>query len=180
MVCKSQSSNLTSILCAKSIFGSLSSAQGGGVEAGVKRLAQVILGASHLPQTAIPALLSSQSSEELSSSYAVVQEWKLELRTRLRRQARYLEHRLNEAPGLEVIPSRGAMYAIVRLDMDMLDVKDDLEFSKQLLEEENVFVLPGSAFGIHNMFRVVFCAAEPVLEIAAQRITQFCVNHSSK
>ena len=73
------------------------------------------------------------------------------------------------------------MYAIVRLDMDMLDVKDDLEFSKQLLEEENVFVLPGSAFGIHNnMFRVVFCAAEPVLEIAAQRITQFCVNHSSK
>ena len=69
------------------------------------------------------------------------------------------------------------MYAMVKIDISELDVENDLDFSSKLLKEENVFLLPGSAFGVGNVFRVVFCAAEPILGEAAQRIANFCSRH---
>jgi tyrosine aminotransferase len=83
--------------------------------------------------------------------------------------------------GLEVVPACGAMYNLVRLDIDSFDdeIQNDLEFAEALLKEENVFVLPGSCFGVKNMFRVVFCAPTAVLDEAVQRIRCFCERHSS-
>ena len=139
------------------------------VEQGANRLAQVILGASHLAQAAIPVLLSPNTPG--------MTEWKLELRQTLERQARFLFDGLSHCHGLQVLPSQGAMYAIVKIDTHVLSIADDLEFSKKLLEEENVFILPGSAFGVPNVFRVVYCSPERILDVAAHRIADFCLRH---
>lgn len=140
------------------------------VEAGAQRLAQVILGASHLAQSAIPALLCSHDpSLEL---------WKENLKKTLAHQAELLCHRLNECHGLNVVLPQGAMYAMVQISTELLEVSDDKEFCQWLLKEENVFVLPGSAFGMPNVFRVVFCLPPPVLEESTRRIAEFCRRHS--
>lgn len=139
------------------------------VEAGAKRLAQIILGASHLVQVVIPKLLTPSPEMEA---------WKRSLRLTLEKQAQFLYRKLSECRGLSALTPQGAMYSMVRIDLAMLDLQDDIDFSTKLLEEENVFVLPGSAFGCCNVFRVVFCCDEPVLEAAADRIAQFCLRHA--
>jgi tyrosine aminotransferase len=53
-------------------------------------------------------------------------------------------------------------------------VKDDVEFSTRLLNEEFVFVLPGQCFQAPNFFRIVFCASLPALREACKRIAEFC------
>ena len=75
-------------------------------------------------------------------------------------------------------PAQGAFYAIVKIDCEALGVKDDKEFAFKLLEEENVFVVPGSAFGTPNVFRIAFCSPEPILELAARRMAEFCRRHA--
>jgi tyrosine aminotransferase len=74
------------------------------VEAGAKRLATVILGASHLAQTAVPALL------DLSDT--MVQQWRAELRDKLGHHAMFLCQKLAECHGLSVNIPGGAMYAL--------------------------------------------------------------------
>jgi aspartate/methionine/tyrosine aminotransferase len=87
---------------------------------------------------------------------------------------------------LEVIHPQGAMYAMVKIHIDLFgdEINDDLSFMKLLLEEENVVVLPGRAFGLDRevwdtpVFRVVFCAPEDVLRCASERICSFCNRHT--
>jgi tyrosine aminotransferase len=165
----------TWILC--SIYGSLSA-----VEAGAKRLAQVILGASHLAQTVVPALLESYSCAlgRTTALRSEVVEWKARLRATLASQAECLCHALSQiGPCLQVWAPRGAMYAMVRIRMEYFAsyIANDMDFTKLLLREENVMVLPGTCFGMSNCFRVVFCAPNTVLLDAAKRIGEFCQRH---
>lgn len=138
------------------------------VEAGAKRLAQVILGASHLCQLAIPSALTDDTIP-----------WKVGLCQSLADQAMHLCQWLSYAPGLTVIPPTGAMYAMIRINIDRFDdaINDEIEFTTVLLREENVFVLPGSCFGMKDAFRVVFCAPRDILREAACRICDFCSRH---
>jgi len=57
-------------------------------------------------------------------------------------------------------------------------ITDDVTFTALLLDETNVFALPGSCFGADNFFRVVFCAPKEVLEEAYGRIKKFCEAHA--
>lgn len=139
------------------------------VEAGAKRLAQVILGSSHLIQTVVPKLL--EPTPDIAA-------WKQTLRRTLQEQATFLYNQLSQCHGLSALAPQGAMYSMVRLDLSKLNVLDDVEFASKLLEEENVFVLPGSAFGCQSAFRVVFCCDEQILTVAAHRIGQFCLRHA--
>ena len=146
-------------------FGSLSQ-----VQAGAKRLAQIILGASHLAQRAIPVLLDRDNQD--------VTEWKETLRFKFEEQASCIASRLSQIQGLEVLPSGGAMYMMVRIKRDKFeDTFDDQVFSRLLLREENVFVLPGTCFGFPDAFRLVFSAPVSLLEEAADRIEEFCDRH---
>lgn len=142
------------------------------VEAGAKRLAQVILGTSHLAQTVVPALLDPLSDDVL--------EWKQSLCCKLEQQAFLVSSALESIAGLHVIRPSGAMYALVRISLSSFDAKisDDIAFSDALLKEENVFVMPGSCFGLPNMFRIVYCAPESVLTVATSRIKDFCERHA--
>ena len=145
------------------------------VEAGVKRLAQVVLGASHLAQSVVPSLLAPESNHMKNT----IDRWKNKVRYTLEKQAMILCHELEACAGLSVIKPEGAMYAMVKIDLSRFDmaIRSDIDFANLLLEEENVFVLPGCAFGMSNFFRVVFCASESTLVVAASRISSFCTRH---
>jgi len=137
-----------------------------GIQDGVKRLAQIQLGASHLAQAAVPVLLSLATPG--------VAEWKKNVKETLEQQAIFFCDIISRCDGLEVIPPQGAMYVIVKVDCRQLGLSDDTEFARRLLEEENVFVLPGSAFGVPNVFRAVISSPGSVLETASLRIHDFC------
>lgn len=152
------------------------------VKRGAQRLAQVVLGASHLAQLAIPAVLDPSDESDRASTAL----WKETLHSTIEKQAYLLCGLLNDCHGLNVIYPEGAMYAMVRFDADDFDssIVDDLSFMKLLHVEENVVVLPGCAFGMvgsssssYYAFRVVFCAPEHVLTAAAARISSFCLRH---
>lgn len=149
------------------------------VKKGAQRLAQVILGASHLAQVAIPAVLCPATKEDRLATVL----WKKQLHEMIHNQATLLCRLLNDCHGLEVIQPQGAMYAMVKINVDMFDdaITDDVSFMGQLLEEENVVVLPGKAFGMKDafgdFFRVVFCAPEHIIRAAAERLSCFCLRH---
>ena len=153
------------------------------VKRGAQRLAQVILGSSHLAQVAIPAVLDPSTESDLTSTAL----WKRNLYTTIEDQAALLCGLLNECDGLNVIFPQGAMYAMVQIDVQKFDdeIVDDVSFMKLLLEEENIVVLPGCAFGLAGdgtasscyVFRVVFCAPEHILRTASERISSFCHRH---
>jgi tyrosine aminotransferase len=141
------------------------------VEDGAHRLAQRIHGVSRLCQAAIPTLLSP-STPGLGA-------WKERYRVSLERQGMLLCSSLNDAQCLKVSPPQGSMYAIVQINIEKLsDIHDDMEFSTKLVEEENVFVLPGSSFGSPGTFRVAFTSSESALQVASSRIADFCRRHT--
>lgn len=173
------------------------------VKDGAKRLAQIVLGASHLAQVAIPALLLTPPTElynaddnknlenallcsdigivEYRRSYNELMEWKTSVRHTLYEQSKVLCTALQRiGPCLQVIEPQGAMYAMVRINLECFDdstIRNDIDFTKLLYQEENVVVLPGTCFDFPNSFRVVFCAPMPILDEAAHRIHQFCHRH---
>lgn len=151
---------------------------------GAQRLAQVVLGASRLAQTVIPAVLDPSNTSDV----AAIAQWKENFYTKVENQAALLCGLLKECQGLEVIQPQGAMYAMVKIHTHLFDddIHDDVSFMKLLLEEENIVVLPGRAFGMDQedeeecdtpVFRVVFCAPEDVLRSASERISSFCSRH---
>ncbi|CAH0474639.1 unnamed protein product [Peronospora belbahrii] len=74
--------------------------------------------------------------------------------------------------------SSGCDVAMVKIRTDILaTIKDDLDLTQKLLEEESVFVLPGQCFGMANYFRIVFSAPHEVLADAFIRLAEFCYRH---
>lgn len=72
------------------------------------------------------------------------------------------------------------MYAMVKIHLAKFsDIEDDVDFTKKLLQEENVFVLPGQAFHYPGVFRVVYCSSPDELQDASRRIANFCQRHSA-
>jgi aspartate aminotransferase len=52
-------------------------------------------------------------------------------------------------------------------------VKTDVELCERLLEEANVALVPGSAFGTDGYFRLSFATSMKVLEEAVRRLRDF-------
>lgn len=73
------------------------------VKKGAHRLAQVILGSSHLAQMAIPAVLDPPSASDRRS----IESWKRNFHSIIEKQANLLCGLLNECHGLEVIFPEG-------------------------------------------------------------------------
>jgi len=65
------------------------------------------------------------------------------------------------------------------IDPSLLDdaCADDVAFAKALLAEENVLMLPGTAFCIPNYLRIVFSAPKDKLAEAFDRLEAFCRRH---
>ena len=67
------------------------------------------------------------------------------------------------------------MFGLVRGAFPSLP--DDVVFTQRLLAEENVLMLPGTAFNIPHFVRLVFCAPLDKLGEALDRTAAFCARH---
>ena len=132
-------------------------------------LAQITLGACTLIQSAIPSLL-----QETPESYHAGNNAQLEANATL------VSARLNAIPGVTTIAPQGAMYCMCHIDFDAFDdaIQSDMDFVQGLLDEQSVFVLPGSSFNAPQYFRVVFAPPKDKLEVALTRIEEFCTTHA--
>ena len=137
------------------------------VRSAILKLSQLIIGANTLVQACLPTLLTPpRDSEDARMLMAFQKKTVHQLAT----NAQFLVKRLRRVPGLTVGDPQGAMYVMVGLP----EGTDDVEFAQALLNEELLFVLPGSCFGIAGFVRIVFCAPAPVLAEACDRLTAFC------
>lgn len=86
--------------------------------------------------------------------------------------------KLEVIDGLSVVRPGGAMYLMVKIDTTKFkDIKDDVEFARLLVTEENVVLLPATIFQCPNFVRLVICPPPDKLEEACQRIAAFCQRH---
>jgi len=87
----------------------------------------------------------------------------------------YLVAALNEIPGFACIEGAGTFYAFpdVTEAMKLKGIEDDTAFSSLLLEEAEVALVPGSAFGAPGYLRFSFATSMEVLEEAVSRIKKF-------
>jgi tyrosine aminotransferase len=140
------------------------------VKAAIIRLSQVIVGCNMIIQTAIPELLYNTPATYFEKH-----------NTQLALHAKTVTEAFQKIPGLTPVTPQGTMYVMVGIDTTVLtDIKDDRDFVQKLLNEEFVFVLPGSAFAYKNYFRVVYAAPVDVLTDATDRIAAFCKRHSAQ
>jgi aspartate aminotransferase len=79
---------------------------------------------------------------------------------------------LNALPGVDCRPGEGTFYAFPRVTdaMQALGITNDVDFVEYLLNEADVALVPGSAFGAPGYIRLSFACSMPTLEEALRRI----------
>ncbi|CAG8609582.1 12555_t:CDS:10, partial [Acaulospora morrowiae] len=96
-------------------------------------LSNLILGANSLIQYSLSDMILNTPDEFF-----------LETNKKLEVNAKLSTEILSSIPGLHVIVPQGAMYVMVGINIDEFrDIKNDVEFSEKLLEEESIMCLPG-------------------------------------
>ncbi|MCW8409000.1 pyridoxal phosphate-dependent aminotransferase [Legionella sp. PATHC035] len=88
----------------------------------------------------------------------------------------FVASRLQEIPGIDVIPADGTFYIFpsVQAIIKQRGYKNDLEFSEELLAKEGVALVPGSAFGNEGCIRLSFATSMEILQDALNRLQRFC------
>ena len=141
----------------------------GSVRKGLSSLTQLTLGANSLIQAAIPELLSIPDS------------FYSETIDQLQENAQLASEILCNTPGIKPIFPQGAMYLMLQLDLQVLNVKSELDFVESLVSSQSVLVLPGSCFRCDGPWvRIVFTVHKTDLKIACERIVDFCGEASAR
>ena len=88
---------------------------------------------------------------------------------------------LNAIEGISCLKPEGAFYVfpnckglIGKKDKSGRKITNDTEFVQSLLENNDVAVVQGSAFGLEGFFRISYATSMEKLEIAMKRIKSFC------
>jgi tyrosine aminotransferase len=98
----------------------------------------------------------------------------------LRENAEVVKGAFTDCPAITPVIPHGAMYAMIGINMecfDPADISDDATFASKLLQEENLFLLPGKCFSSDNYVRLVMCCPSEMIEDACGRIKAFCGRH---
>jgi aspartate aminotransferase len=74
--------------------------------------------------------------------------------------------------GLDTPWPRGAFYAFPRVK-ELLDARGSSGFCEDLLEEQNLAVVPGSAFGVDECIRLSYATSLETIERALERLAAF-------
>jgi len=140
------------------------------IRQGITRLCQVIIGSNTLIQAAIPKILAT-----------VPQSFYTETLTKLNFAANLLYTELCKVPELKPCMPQGAMYMMVKIQLDELfDIDNDMEFVEKLISEQSVFLLPANIFGMDGWVRIVLTVPDDILRDACNRVAMFCQEHSVK
>jgi alanine-synthesizing transaminase len=94
---------------------------------------------------------------------------------RLRRQRDLAYELVTQIPGVSCVKPKGAMYLFPKMDPAVLKFDDDEKMALDLLLEERILIVQGSAFNwpATDHFRIVFLPYEDELRDAMNRITRF-------
>lgn len=94
---------------------------------------------------------------------------------RLARQRDKAWKMLNEIPGVSCVKPSSALYLFPRLDPEIYPIEDDEAFVLDLLRQERVLVVQGTAFNWPNPdhFRIVFLPQADDIEEAIKRIGNY-------
>lgn len=86
----------------------------------------------------------------------------------------YLVERLGAMSGIDVIPADGTFYLFPHVQglMDRLGFADDIAFADYLLQEVQLALVPGSAFGTPGCVRLSFATSPAILKQAMERLAQ--------
>ena len=93
----------------------------------------------------------------------------------------FVVNSLNAIEGISCLKPEGAFYVfpnckglIGKKDKSGKKITNDTEFVQSLLENNDVAVVQGSAFGLDGFFRISYATSMEKLEIAMKRIKSFC------
>ncbi len=143
------------------------------------------------PKSLIAAMRTIQSQSTSNpcsiSQWAAVealtgaQDYIARSREAFRRRRDMVVDMLNEIPGIECPAPDGAFYVypsiagcIGKTSASGTVVRTDEDFVTALLEEQDVAVVFGAAFGVSPNFRLSYAASDAVLREGCQRIARFC------
>lgn len=92
---------------------------------------------------------------------------------------KYMINRLDSIKGINYILPKGAFYIMVNVSgvygksINGEKITDSLSFSKELLREENVAVIPGIGFGLDEYIRLSYATSMENIENGIDRIEKF-------
>lgn len=89
------------------------------------------------------------------------------------RRSEFLYNELNKIEGIEYKKPDGSFYAFINVDglINSLDgINDDFDLAEYFLNEGEVAVVPGTAFGSKNHIRISFATSMENLEKAVGRV----------
>lgn len=94
---------------------------------------------------------------------------------RLGAQRDYAYNRLINMPGVSCVKPKGAIYLFPKLDEEMYEIDDDEQFALELLKEQKILLVQGTAFNLksNNHLRIVFLPSVDVLESALDKLEDF-------
>lgn len=145
---------------------------------GVRSLTQITLGASSLLQAALPHVLSATPGSKDAQSLQQFMDHYMGI---LSVNGQLCVEEAKSCPELSVIQPKGAMYTMIRIEMDRLEgITDDADFARKLLQEENLFILPGACFNMPNFVRLVICPPPEVIQESFARLRSFCARYRRK
>jgi len=87
------------------------------------------------------------------------------MRVEFEKRGKLMAQRLNEIDGIECIEPTGAFYCFPDVSAHYgkiiggVEIKDSMDFAKNLLEQANVALVPGGAFGCDNNVRLSFACS---------------------
>ena len=98
---------------------------------------------------------------------------------RLRQQRDWSWELLNQIPGLTCVKPTGAIYMFPRLDPAVYKIEDDLALVMDILHQEKILVVQGSAFNVGDKqhLRLVFLPNEDELKKAIGKIDRLLANY---
>ena len=94
---------------------------------------------------------------------------------RLYEQMDYSWKMLNELEGVSCVRPKGALYLFAKLDPEVYRIKDDEKFILQLLQQEKVLLVQGTAFNWPDTdhFRLVFLSRREDMDVVMEKMDRF-------
>lgn len=91
----------------------------------------------------------------------------------------YISQALNAMPGIKAISPDGAFYNFFDVHgvMQEIGCATDTELATRILDESNLALVPGSAFGLAGYMRLSFATSMEELQAAMARLSQFLQNN---
>lgn len=91
----------------------------------------------------------------------------------------YMVSRINEMKKISCLKADGAFYIMVNISkyygkkLNQTVINSSLEFSEMLLQEQNVAVIPGVAFGLDDYIRLSYATSMDTIKKGLDRIEEF-------